>query len=153
MKTKILDYSSLPIPSDYTDTVTLLTKDGKFYYQTPGGGGGSSDAVTVSLVATEDLPAFSVVTSKGKNADSSVISGIEKVLGISQSAIANGFSGDITVIGEITNPGWSFVAGDVLYLNGASLSTVAPSTGFTQKIGTAKTSTTVYVSLGEAVLL
>ena len=152
MKTHILDYDSLTIPAGYTDTIELLSKSGKLYCKDPGGIPTVVDAVHIDVVATEDLPAFAVVTSKGKNADSGIISGIGKVIGITDDAIPNGFSGTVTAIGQITNPAWTFVNGDVLFLNGTSLSTTAPSIGFTQRIATAKNNTTIDVDLGEPVL-
>lgn len=111
------------------------------------------DFTAVEVVATEDIPAFSVVTSKGKVADSGTVSGIEKVIGIAEADIDTGFSGRVTMIGEIDNPAWTFVAGDVIFLNGTSLSTTAPSTGFSQRIGTAKSDTVIYVNLGQPILL
>lgn len=111
------------------------------------------DAVHAPVVATEDIAAFVVVTSQGKNANSGTLSGIDRIIGISDAAIATGFSGTVTMIGVIENPIWSWSTGDPIFLNGSSLSTIAPSTGFTQRIGTAKNSTTVYVDLGEPVML
>jgi hypothetical protein len=55
--------------------------------------------------------------------------------------------------GDITNPGWAWTSGDIIFLNGTSLSTVAPSSGFVQRIGIAKTSQTIVVGLGDPVLL
>lgn len=121
----------------------------------PQGNSGATglDGGLISIVAFENIPEFSVVTSTGRNADSSNLSHLNRVVGISTSAIDSGFSGQIREIGEIQNVGWSWIMGDVIYLNGTSLSTIAPGSGFSQLIGTAKNSTTIIVELGETILL
>jgi hypothetical protein len=104
-------------------------------------------------VAGENLPAFVAVTSTGLRANSSTFAHFGKVIGIIIAAVNLGFSGDVTVIGEVQNLGWSWTAGDVIFLNGNSLASSAPVSGFSQKIGTAKNSTTIVVELETPVLL
>lgn len=106
-----------------------------------------------TVVAAEDLTAFSVVTSTGEIADSGTIAHIGKIIGINPALIATGFSGDVTSIGEVENLSWTWVAGDRLFLNGTSLSTTPPGSGFIYLVGTAKNSTTIYVAPSISVLL
>ena len=107
----------------------------------------------LSITATEDLAAYSVVTSTGKVANSATLGLIGKIVGINPATILNTFSGSVTQVGEVQNLLWAWTAGDRLYLNGISLSTTAPASGFSQFIGTAKNSTTIIVELGDPVLL
>jgi len=111
-------------------------------------------AKQLHVVAAEPIPAFSVVTSKGKIADSANPSqSLGKVIGIAPVAIGNGFSGLVTESGDVTNPAWTWTVGDLVFLNGTSLSTSAPATGFSQAIGTARAPTILVVDLWTPVLL
>lgn len=117
----------------------------------PGPAGTASGAVTIT--AAEDIPAFAVVLSTGRVANSDNPSqGFGKVIGIAPAPIANGFSGEVLQAGEIQNPGWTWNIGDVLFLNGTVISAIAPASGFGQGIGTAKNSTTIIIDLREPVL-
>jgi hypothetical protein len=100
-----------------------------------------------------NIAAFSVVTSDGVPANSGTVGQIGTVIGIALAAIATGFSGPVQTAGAVTNLSWTWVAGDVLFLNGTSLSTIAPSAGFVQAIGTAQNSSTVVLDLGIPILL
>lgn len=117
----------------------------------PGPSGGS--AITQSIVATNDLPFGVVVNSDGSLANSSAIGKRNWSIGIAASAILTGFSGSVITAGAVTNPAWSWAAGDILYLNGAALSTIAPSTGFIQMIARAVASDTVELEIGPSILL
>lgn len=110
-------------------------------------------AVVVTYVAQVNISAFSVVTSEGKVGDSSITSQRSKIIGIANVSVLTGFVG--TAIGEgiIVNSGWSWVIGDVIYLNGTTLSTIAPSTGYIQRIGTATAPDTIDVILSPSILL
>lgn len=108
---------------------------------------------TVSIVATEPIPAFAAVTSTGKVANSGNTALYGKVVGIALAAIANGFSGSVAEIGEVTNPAWTWTAGEPIFINGGVLSSVAPSTGWSQTVGTAKGPTTIIVDLSPPILL
>lgn len=114
---------------------------------------GSGGSETVTITAIENIGAFKVVNGDGSMANSSTTGKRNWAIGLSEAAIANGFSGTVMLAGEIENGSWSWVAGNVLFLNGTSLSTVSPLTGFTQKIGVAKDSTTIEINIGPAVLL
>lgn len=100
------------------------------------------------MVATVNIPAFAAVISTGKPADSSNMGHFGKVIGMAPAAIANGFSGSIVESGDVTNPAWTWTTGDLIFLNGTSLSTTPPSVGFAQYIAIAKGPTVVVVELG-----
>jgi hypothetical protein len=108
---------------------------------------------SIELAATADITAFSPVVITGKIADSANLSYFGRVVGIASAAIANGFVGVVVTFGTITNSGWAWTPGSSIFLNGTALSQTAPSTGFSQAIGVAKTSDTIFVSLSDPVLL
>lgn len=116
------------------------------------GGSGSGKCVVSKIVATEAIPSFSVATSDGKQANSANIAHVDKVVGIAKVAISSGFSGSIVGEGEIKNDSWSWSIGDVLFLNGVAVSTVAPSTGFRVILGQAIASDTIYVKISESII-
>jgi len=119
----------------------------------PSGADGASGSSSFLLLATENIGAFVAVTSNGKVANSATTAHAGKVAGVSLAAITSGFTGSVQSVGEVENPSWTWTAGDVIYINGTSLSTTAPSTGFSQRIGTAKSATKIVVELGEPILL
>jgi hypothetical protein len=134
-------------------TTLIFNNDGGFVVANLGSGEAEVN-LSYFVLATEDLPAYTVITSAGVVANSATVNHRGKVIGITRAAIANGFTGNYASDGfEIENPAWAWTAGDILYLNGTSLSTVSPSTGFTQKIATAKSSIRVLVELDVPVLL
>lgn len=117
------------------------------------GGNGEGVPSTSTLVASENIPAFAAVTSQGKQASSNLTAQIGKIIGISIQPIPQGFSGLVQTIGDLTNPLWSWTPGDMLFLNGSTISKIPPNTGFLQILGTAKSSKTIMVELGPPILL
>jgi hypothetical protein len=136
-----------------------------------GGGGGLSDGdygdVVVSgggsvmsldsgigikqtITVTENISQGNVVNSDGSKADSSVVGKRNKAIGIANAAISSGFSGVVITEGAITYGSWGWTAGDIIFLNGTSLSTTAPSSGFIQIIGKAISATTIEVKISQA---
>jgi predicted RecA/RadA family phage recombinase len=136
--------------------IELKQNDG-FKLTSPTGGvarvGAEIPTVIISVVASEDLDAFVAVTSGAELADSTNVAHWGRVIGLTLGAIAADSSGAIAKEGRVENPAWSWSTGDVLYLNGTSLSTTAPSTGFSQVIGVALNATTVVIKLGVPILL
>lgn len=107
----------------------------------------------VEFTATEDIAQYDIVTATGKIADSSNLTHRDKVIGISNAAVLNGFVGSVTAYGKITNAGWSWIVGSIIYLNSGSYSTVPPSTGFIQQIGVATASDTIDVDIKPSIRL
>jgi hypothetical protein len=115
--------------------------------------GAEIPTVIVTVVASEDLGGFVAVTSGGNLANSANIAHRGRLIGVTLGAIAADSSGAVAKEGRVENPAWSWSTDDILYLNGTSLSTVAPSTGFSQVIGVALNATTIIVRLGVPILL
>jgi hypothetical protein len=107
----------------------------------------------ITITATEVVPQFTGITITGKKADSGVLSQVGKVAGIALATILNGFSGPVKLIGEMENRSWGWTAGDPIFINGTTLSSVPPTSGWVQKVGKAKSATTVIVELEQPILL
>jgi hypothetical protein len=110
-------------------------------------------AVTITMAAVDMLPQYSVATVTGKLGDSSSLAFYGKVIGVAQTTISPGFSGEIQVFGLIVNPLWTWTPGAAVFLNGSSLSQTAPSAGFLQQIGIAKNSQTLFIDVTAPILL
>ena len=110
----------------------------------------SGIGIKQSITVTENISQGNVVNSDGSKADSSVVGKRNKAIGIANAAITSGFSGDVVTEGVITYGSWSWTAGDIIFLNGTSLSTTAPSTGFIQIIGKAISATKIEVKISQA---
>jgi hypothetical protein len=112
----------------------------------------STKAIKLPCVATEDISAFSIMTETGKNADSGNVFHKNIIMGITVDTIATGFSGTVVTAGQINNPLWNWTRGDVLYLNGTTISSVCPSTGFRVIIGRALDQHNIDVEISESIL-
>lgn len=108
---------------------------------------------TADILATENIPAFSLVTANGKVADSSNFSHFGHVVGLSTVVVLNTFIDTVVVEGEVTNGLWSWTNNDKIFLNGTSLSTTPPITGFSQFIAIARNNNTIFVRLQQPILL
>lgn len=137
------------VPLDY-DAMT----NNRFWRGALGSAGSSAlDPAGSTVLAAEDLPAFSVVTVGGNIADSNNTAHFSRVAGITIDDVASGFIATVELEGEITNPAWSWSPNDKLFLNGTSLSTSAPTTGFAQMVAIARTTETIMIRIGAPVLL
>jgi hypothetical protein len=105
------------------------------------------------ITAAEDLPAFTVIVATGKVANSSDASHQGRVIGITLGAILSGQTGQFISEGTVENPAWSWTPGDILFLNGTSISTTPPILGFSQQVAVAETSTAIFFDLEAPVLL
>lgn len=115
--------------------------------------GRSISGAKFPIVATEDIPSFLAVTSTGKMANSANSAHYGKVVGLNTESVLSGFVSQVQESGEIINPLWSWTPGDIIFINGTNLSTSAPSTGWSQNIGIAKSATAIVIALSDPVLL
>lgn len=148
----ILALGYVPVPDTRTLTIDGITYD-LTADRTWVTGGGSANCITLTINATVNIAAFDVVTSMGLIGDSSIIAYKNKIVGIATAPILSGFNGSVVGFGKITNPLWAWTVGDRIFLNGTSLSTTAPSSGFIQIIGVAIASDTIDIKLAQSILL
>ena len=121
----------------------------------PPGPPGASEAVTATG-GTGGVNAYQVVfattTSDVQAANSAEPSHAGRVVGITTAAIAEGETGTVQQSGAITNPAWSLSPGEVYFLaSGGNIGVNVPSSGFIQRIGTAKDTTTLIINMGEPI--
>jgi len=110
-------------------------------------------STTISVPAVEEITAYTVVTATGVMADSADVTHRNIIAGIASESFIAGISGAVVTSGYIVNTGWSWTKGDVIYLNGTSLSVTPPTTGFRVVIGTALSATELCVKISESILL
>jgi len=118
-----------------------------------GGGGGVGGGDNAEIIATEDLAALCFVTASGKTANSNNTQHFNHVVGILMAAVLTGFPADVIVEGEVSDPSWNWTANQKLWLNGTSLSTSPPTSGFSQLVGITITSQTVFIRLQVPILI
>lgn len=111
---------------------------------------------TTLLVATEPIGGHRIVKAVVGGcayADSSSISDINTVIGITESAYSIGDSVQIRLSGEVTEPSWNFTIGSVyLGINGL-LTQTAPTIGFIQQIGIATSSNTILINIKQPIVI
>lgn len=108
---------------------------------------------TVLATAAENIAAFAPVNSDGTICNSSVVGKRNWCIGIAIAAAGTGFAVTVQQVGSITNNAWSWNPGDIIFLNGSTLSNVPASTGFIQKIGKAITANKIEVNINQAILI
>lgn len=111
------------------------------------------NSVETDITFNTSVSAYKVVTSTGYQADSNNLAHRDKVIGFTFESVGSGFSTKIKTSGEISNPSWSFNAGDIIFLNGTDISTSAPSTGFSQELGSFINSNTLIINIKPSILL
>jgi len=116
--------------------------------------GGSGKLLKIDVAATQNVAAFKVITSTGENASSANVFHKGIIAGVTLAAINTGFVGKVVTEGLVVNPAWAWNPGDVLYLNGTSISTTPPTSGFRVIVGIGTyIPTTMYVKISESILL
>jgi len=113
----------------------------------------SSESLIIDVVATEDLPKYSLVTTTGEVADSNNPAHINRVAGITLSDITANTSGKVLRYGKIRNFNWSFTINAPLFLNVKSISQTPPSVGFLCNIGTVVNSNEILVDIQRSIKL
>lgn len=120
-----------------------------------GSPGADAEGVTVTG-GTSGVNAYQVVfattDSTVQAANSAEPSHAGRVVGMTEAAIAEGATGTVRTGGAITNSAWSLSPGLSYFLAaGGEISLNIPSSGFIQRIGTARDSTTLIINMGEPI--
>lgn len=109
--------------------------------------------ILIKVIARESLQKYVAVNSWGERASNIGVRSYGKVLGITQDTFGIGLEATVVFNGEIINNLWSWAPGSIVFLNGTSLSTTPPLSGFSQKLGIVKNPNTILVELGEPIML
>ena len=121
--------------------------------QGPQGPIGPSGGSSIDILAAENIAAFQCLTADGHVANSANAGHFGAVVGIATAAISTGFVGQAQAGGELTNNAWSWAPNAKIFLNGTSLSTTPPSSGFSQQIAIARNANTIVVEIQPPILL
>lgn len=85
-------------------------------------------------------------------ADNTVLAEVKAVIGISQNAAALGAPVEVAVNGAMVEPSITMTPGDRIYFdNLGMLTAIAPAVGHHRSVGVARTTTSVFVNLGEVI--
>ena len=115
---------------------------------------GVSGLDVISLEAGEELPLGCVVYVNDNKFYKASNNAHPNPIGLALSAVAQGFSTFLRADGPFTNPDWVLVPNTPYYLGVDGLLTaVAPATGYIVRIGTAVSTTTLFISIQEPILL
>ncbi|MBK8912950.1 MAG: DUF2190 family protein [Chlorobi bacterium] len=111
------------------------------------GPAGSED---ITITAGESLGGHRVVTTNAAGhaiyASSATSDHAGRLLGVTTGAASSGATATIRTRGEMTEAGWAWIPGGLLYLStNGMLSHTPPATGFAQVIGYAMTATTIFI--------
>ena len=109
--------------------------------------------IITKIEAKENLPIYTIITNMGKHADSSDITCLNKIFGITIEEANINLTCKVLTFGYIQNINWNFQKGVTLFLNGPNIKTFPSNTGFVQEIGTALNSNTIYFNLKKAIKL
>ena len=113
--------------------------------------------ISQTYLASENIGGHTVVimTSGGiAKASSDTVPHASKVLGITYSSVTTGNSVQVVTAGDITEPTWSWVAGNAIYLStNGTLTQTPPTSGFILQLGTALTATSMNLNLRFPIIL
>lgn len=102
--------------------------------------------------------AFQVVYVSGSDtilpANSEETSHLGRVIGLALENITEAETGKVQLHGRVENTAWDLTPGAVYWLGtGGEITTVVPTTGFIQRVGTAKNATTLALNFSEPLLI
>lgn len=114
---------------------------------------GSVSKILVSVIATESISKYDVVTTSGEKASSSNDLHKNKILGVATETIPPGQSGTVQTYGDMDNALWSWTSMTPIFLNGTTISGAAPSTGFVIPLGKMRNATRIFIDIGTPIKL
>lgn len=115
----------------------------------------NTNAHEIVAPAAEPIFAFTAVTLSADGlhpADAATIGASDRVLGVSLTAGSTGDPVRVLTEGEVTNTGWAFTEGDLLYVGLNGVITPAQVGDFCQMVGWAVAPSKIFVRVGRAIL-
>jgi hypothetical protein len=87
-------------------------------------------------------------------ASSSVVNSANKILGLTSGSVVNGQPVEVVTSGTITEPSWSWLIGDAVYVStNGTLAQTVPTSGYILQVGVATNSTTINIDLKLPIIL
>ncbi|MEM7182126.1 MAG: hypothetical protein AAF518_14505 [Spirochaetota bacterium] len=108
---------------------------------------------TTQIEAKESIAAFSLVSRDGYVVKSDDVTQRYKIVGIVASPVATGQAAEVSLSGIVVNPAWNFENGKSVFLNGTTLSSAPPNSGFCCTIGRSVTATAIFLNIQNPILL
>jgi|KBSSwiStaDraftv2_1062776.scaffolds.fasta_scaffold00022_219 hypothetical protein len=105
------------------------------------------------MTANAHIEAYSLVTTDGYRCDSSDLDNMNLLAGVALDEAWPGMSVVVCFYGVCENPAWKWTARQKLWANGKWPSTIPPTTGWNQLIGSVVTPTQVFITLANPILL
>lgn len=151
----VAEADNTPLDLDITEPVVTLEQiEDVTIFEIPGLPGDSRGLLDIEeVVTTELIPDLSFITASGKRADSNNIAHFNRVIGFVLNQTLNAHVAQAIVEGDVEYEGWNWSVGQELFLNGTALSSVSPTSGFSQLCAVAKTPTVVFVRLQIPIML
>lgn len=153
MSVVVSELETMVISESERETVVLTSGP-----QGPAGPPGPPGGATVTKVAGETLGGHRMVVLDGAGdayyADSTDLTHVDRVLGMTSGAASLGGSVGIQILGEIIEVSWSWTLNQPIFLStSGQLTQTAPTTGFSLVVGFPITSTSMVLSIQRAVIL
>ncbi len=104
---------------------------------------------SIDLLTGESFSSFDIASIDGFKANSNS----KEAVAIATGDYAINTTRKFLTSGVLVNPLWNFSANLPVYLNGNTLSSIPPTTGFVQKVGIAKHSTILYLKIEQPIYL
>lgn len=124
------------------------------YAQGTGGGGGDA-SFDYAATAGESIGSYKLVRIALGTvylADKDNVAFVQNTLGLTTAVSTTGNPVTIQTGGEITNVGWSWVAGNVFMGDSGELTQTPPTVGILHKIGTVLTATSILIDIDDPIL-
>lgn len=117
---------------------------------------GPAGNAVITGTAGQALGGHRMVTTNASNqviyASNAVPAHAGRVIGMTTGAASNGAAATIQTAGAITESGWAWTPGSLLWLaTDGQISSTPPATGWVQAIGYAQTATTIFLHLQQAI--
>lgn len=114
---------------------------------------GSVSKILISVIASESISKYDVVTTSGEKANSSNDDHRNKILGVATENIPPGQSGTIQTYGDMDNALWSWTSMSTIFLNGTNISSIAPLSGFVVPLGKMRNATRIFIDMQMSIKL
>jgi hypothetical protein len=141
----IMDVARIPNPAKADGKPAVLA--------TSAGAAAIEIVQSVAITVHQATNIFDPVTVDGRLADSSRALTFNKLIGVALNAAIDNGTVNVLVSGRIQNDGWAWTEGDLIFLNGTSLATVPPTSGYVQQVGAASSPVSIIVRAGPPIML
>lgn len=147
--TSVVELDKEAVAELFADAITVVEA-------TTQGPPGPAGNALITGTAGQALGGHRMVTTNASNqiiyASNATPAHAGRVIGMTTGAASNGAEATIQTSGAITESGWAWTPGSLLWLTtDGQISSTPPATGWVQAIGYAQTATTIFLHLQQAI--